>query len=90
MEIEILKNEKETLEFKIIGERHTFPQLLKYFLLKDAKVEFASYKLEHPHNPDSLFLLKTKGKAPKTALSDAAKKIADEASDFKKSLKAIK
>jgi len=29
MEIEILKNEKETLEFKIIGERHTFPQLLK-------------------------------------------------------------
>lgn len=90
MEIEILQNKKELLEFKLKGERHTFPNLLKYYLLKDPKVEFASYKLSHPHDNDSLFILKTKGKTPKAALTDASKKIKEHASDFKKSLKTLK
>lgn len=89
MEIEVLESKKEFLEFKLKGERHTFPQLLKYYLLKDPKVEFASYKLSHPHDKDSLFVLKTKGKAPKKALLDANKKISNEASEFKKCLKAL-
>ncbi|MEM0359925.1 MAG: DNA-directed RNA polymerase subunit L [Candidatus Diapherotrites archaeon] len=89
MELEILQNEKETLEFKLKGERHTFPLLLKYYLLKDPEVEFASYKLNHPHDKDSLFLLKTKGKNPKKALLEANKRIAEEAAEFTKCLKAL-
>jgi len=90
MEIEILQNEKEMVEFRLKGERHTFPQLLKYYLLKDPKVEFASYKLKHPQDNDSLFILKTKGKTPKAALQDASKKIKEHAAEFKKNLKALK
>jgi len=90
MEIEILESGKDSVEFRLKGERHTFPQLLKYQLLKDPKVEFASYKLNHPHDKDSIFVIKTKGKAPKTALLDASKKIAEEAKDFKKCLKSVK
>lgn len=90
MKIEILQNEKELLEFRLKGERHTFPNLLKYYLLKDPKVEFASYKLRHPQDSDSLFILKTKGKTPKAALTEAAKKIKEHASEFNKSLKALK
>ena len=90
MEIEVMENKKESIEFRIKGERHTFPQLLKFHLLKDPKVEFASYKLNHPHDKDSIFALKTKGKSPKTALLDASKKIAEEAKDFKKCLKSVK
>ena len=89
MEIEVLKSEKESIEFRLKGERHTYPQLLKYWLLKDPKVEFASFKLSHPRDPDSLFIVKTKGKSPKKALLEANKKVAEEASDFKKCLKAV-
>jgi len=89
MEIEVLVSKKEFVEFRLKGERHTFPQLLKHFLLKDPKVEFASYKLNHPRDHDSLIVVKTKGKDPKKALTDAAKKVSDEAAEFKKSLKAL-
>jgi len=89
MEIEVLESKKESIEFRLKGERHTFPQLLNHFLLKDPKVEFSSYKLNHPKDNDSLMIVKTKGKDPKKALVDAAKKVAEEATEFKKSLKAL-
>ncbi len=87
MEIEILKNEKDLLEFKIAGEKHTFPALLKNQLLKDSKVEFASYKLNHPMDKNSFFIVKTKGKTPKKALEDAVKNLNSLLTDLKKNLK---
>ena len=90
MEIDVLESKKELLEFRIKGERHTFPQLLRYHLLRDPKVEFASYKLNHPHDPDSVFIVKTKGKSPKAAVLEANKKISAEAAEFKKCVRSVK
>ena len=35
MELEIIKSDKNSLEFYLEGERHTFPNLLKSRLLED-------------------------------------------------------
>ena len=84
MELEVLRHEKNMLEFRLKGERHTFPNLLRNELLKDPKVEFAAYKLNHPMDSDSMLVLKTKGKTPKKALQDAVKRIDSLLSEFKR------
>lgn len=87
MELKLLKKEKDSLEFKLIGERHTLPALLKKQLLKDSSVEFASYKLEHPFDEDSLFFLRTKGKKPEKALQDASDALKKELKSFESKAK---
>ena len=87
MEIELIKNNKNMVEFSIKGERHTFSNLLKSRLLEDKSVEFASYLLEHPTDNSAKFILATKGKTPKKALEDAIKKIDDDLSEFEDIIK---
>ncbi len=81
MEIEILKEDNEGLEIKILGEDHTFLNLLNSFLGKNEKVEYSAYKIDHPLiGEPKLFLRlkklkkaeevpvkKIKGVGPKTA-----------------------
>ena len=87
MEIEVLKKQKNHLEFILKGERHTFPNLLRSRLLQDPSVEFASYVLDHPLGGDSRFIIKTKGKTPGKALDDACKRIEKDLADFEKAVK---
>ena len=87
MQIEVLSEKKNELEFVLKGERHTFPNLLRSALLEDSDVQFAAYKLNHPFDSDSQFIVKTKGKTAKKALSDALKKIDSDLSEFKKAFK---
>lgn len=87
MEIEVLSESKTEAEFRIKGERHTFPNLLRDVLLKDPKVEFAAYKLSHPMDSDSLMFVRTAGKTPKKALENALEKISSELEDFSSGLK---
>ncbi len=89
MKLEVLKKQKNFLEFKILGERHTFPNLLKSKLLEDKSVNFVSYKLEHPQNTDAIFVVKTKEGDPKKVLSKACKGIEKELNDFQKQIKKV-
>jgi len=84
LEIEVLESGQNYLEFKIKGERHTFPQLLKHYLLKDPNVEFASYKLEHPLDKDALFIVRMKKGKPIQALREANKNMLADIKEFKK------
>jgi len=91
LELKKVKKSKDTLEFIMAGERHTFPQVLKKELLNDSKVEFAAYKLKHPLDRDASFIVKVKKGSPKSALGNAAKRIGREADSFHKELqKAVK
>ena len=90
MELEVLSKTKNELEFKIKGERHTLPQLLKAELLKDPKVELVSYKLNHPLDADSIFYIRTEGKDPKKVLEEACKTIESQLDDFSKKAKSLK
>lgn len=87
MEIKVLSEKKNEVEFLIVGERHTFPSLLRDALLKDSAVEFAAYKLKHPMDGDSMFVVRTSGKTPAKALQDALKKINSDLEEFATNMK---
>ena len=91
MKMEVLKNEKEMLEFRLEGERHTFPNLLRSKLLENKNVEFVSYMLDHPLDKSAKFVLRTSGKSPNEVLEEAPKQIESDVDEFgsnaKKALK---
>ena len=90
MEIEVKKSSASELRFVLKGERHTLPNLLRETLLHDSSVTFAAYNLPHPLGEDSEFIVKTKGKNAKAAVTSALKKIEKQLAEFEKAFKAAK
>jgi DNA-directed RNA polymerase subunit L len=85
MEINIIKNSKDEIEFQL--DNLTLVEILRVYLNRDSSVTFAAWKREHiTKNP--IMLIKTKGKTAKKALNDAISEIAKDLegieSDFKK------
>ena len=60
MEIRILKENKNELEFEIVGENHTFSRALQNFLNRRKEVVLASYKIKHPLLSNPQIYVKTK------------------------------
>jgi len=89
MEIEVIKKEKNAIEFKLIGQRHAFPNLLKKALLDQKETEFAAYKLMHPLDKDAIFFLKVKDSEPETVLAKAIKEIVKQAKEFEQEVKKV-
>ncbi|MBN1159760.1 MAG: DNA-directed RNA polymerase subunit L [Candidatus Diapherotrites archaeon] len=91
MEIEIINAEKNFIEFYLRGEKHSFPTLLKMYLLKDSAVVFASYDLDHPIIGTPRFVVRTDGsKSADKVLENAVKEILKDVDDMRKSLVAKK
>lgn len=85
MKIEVLKNEGNTLEVILVGEDHTFANVLRQTLKKDEHVVFAAYKIEHPlvSKERPTLMLETDGKeTPKEALVKAAQRIREQVHEF--------
>lgn len=68
MNIDILNESKEEIEFKI--ESATLAELLRVYLNEDSSVSFAAWK-KKVSNDFPILKIKTKGKTPKKAISDA-------------------
>jgi DNA-directed RNA polymerase subunit L len=90
MEIKILKRTPDELQVEIIGEGHTFCNLLEKALLEDPTVEVGGYSLEHPlvANPIIHVRMKEKRKPekrPETAVKEAAEKIRHRNKEFRTS-----
>jgi len=81
MKLNIVTNEKDTLEFYIEGERHTIANYLKEKIAQMDGIEFCAYKLDHPLENKAKFMIK--GKNPKKALEEAIKLAKDELTEFK-------
>ena len=75
MEINILKESKDELEFEIDGL--TIAEILKVYLNQDSSVEFAAWKQVHP-TEKPIVLVRTKGKTAKKAVHDAINVITKE------------
>lgn len=60
MEVKILRENKNELEFEIIGEGHTFCNALQDFLNARKEVVLASYKIKHPLLSNPQIYVKTK------------------------------
>jgi len=85
MELEVLRKEKNLLEIVLVGEDHTFANLLRRTLKSDDHVVYAAYKVGHPllDKERPILYLETDGKeTPKEALTKAAQKIKEQMNEF--------
>ena len=72
MEVKVLSKSKSELRLEIVGEDHTFCNLLQNVLLEDKNVEIAGYDQPHPLIRTSVVFLRTKREAsPEKALLNA-------------------
>jgi DNA-directed RNA polymerase subunit L len=60
MEVKVLSKTKSELKIEIVGEDHTFCNLLQNALLEDKNVEIAGYDQPHPLIRSSIVYLRTK------------------------------
>jgi len=71
MKIEVLKQEKNSVELKI--DDLTVAEVLRAYLNKEG-IEFAAWRREHPSKP-VLFKIESSGKTVKKAVSEAVDSI---------------
>ena len=85
MELEILKQDKESIEVQL--DNLTLTEILRVYLNKDSDVKFAAWKREHPtKNP----ILAVKGKNPKKAIKDAVVAIVKDLDKIEKDFSKLK
>lgn len=75
MKINILKKEKDYLEFEIEGENETLLEPLKNALLRDEAVEYANYYIRHPKLDHPVFYVKVIEGKPQNAVKRAARAV---------------
>ncbi|MCC7571851.1 MAG: DNA-directed RNA polymerase subunit L [Candidatus Methanofastidiosum sp.] len=89
MDIEVIKNEENFMEFRIIGEDHTLCNVLRDALLQNNKVKVAAYRIDHPllDRKRPMFIINTDGSiSPKDALLEAIKSVEKDIRGLKKKL----
>jgi len=82
MELNILSKADYELEVELKGETHTLLNLLKDFLIRDARVEAAFYDMKHVSISDPILYIKTDGTDPIEVLKDAASIIIVQCNEF--------
>ena len=75
MEIQILKEDKDLIELKIIGEGHTLCNILRDEATTLEDTSFVSYNLKHPLVSSPILALKTKKGKPRKVLLDAVESL---------------
>jgi DNA-directed RNA polymerase subunit L len=84
MEVKVLNKSKNELKIEIIGEDHTFCNLLQNALLEDKNIEIAGYDQPHPLIRSSVVYLRTKRDAsPEKILLTALSNIREVNKEFK-------
>jgi DNA-directed RNA polymerase subunit L len=83
MEVKVLQKTKNELKIEIVGEDHTFSNLLQSVLLQDKNVEIAGYDQPHPLIRSSIVYVRTKRDAsPEKTMLSALANIKDQNKEF--------
>jgi len=83
MELKVLSKSKNELRIELVGEDHTFCNLLQNALLEDKNVEIAGYDQPHPLIRSSIVYLRTKRDvSPERVLLNALAKIQELNKEF--------
>jgi len=83
MEVKVLQKTKNELKIEIVGEDHTFCNLLQSVLLQDKNVEIAGYDQPHPLIRSSIVYVRTKRDvSPEKTLLSALENIKDLNKEF--------
>ncbi len=83
MEVNLLKKEKTELEFEIVGEDTSIPELLVHRLNEMAEVESAAYKAMHPLIPKPRIYLRVKKGDPIKAMEKAITSLTKDVAEFR-------
>jgi DNA-directed RNA polymerase subunit L len=92
MKVEVLKNDETEMEIILVGEGHTFANLLRKTLKKDENVIHAAYKVGHPliDKDRPVIQIKTNGKeSPKKVLAKAAQEIKEQMIEFEEKFQGV-
>lgn len=83
MEVKVLAKSKNELRLKIVGEDHTFCNLLQNVLLEDKNVELAGYDQPHPLIRSSIIYVRTKREvSPEKTLLNALENVQELNKEF--------
>ena len=83
MEVEIVKEDKGSVELKI--DNVTIAEILRNYL-NEQGIEFAAWKREHPSKP-VIFRIESKSGTIKKAVSDAVNAVKKDLEKFEKGVK---
>jgi DNA-directed RNA polymerase subunit L len=84
MDLHVISEKKNEMEFELKGEDATFSSLLVNQLLKDKNVEVAQYNISHPLVGEPTFYVKTKSGKPRTVVLKAVHDIKSSLTKLKK------
>jgi len=83
MEVKVVSRSKNELRLEIVGEDHTFCNLLQNVLLNDKNVELAGYDQPHPLIRSSILYVKTKREvSPEKTLLSALESVQELNKEF--------
>ena len=83
MEINVLKKEKNELEFEIVGGDSTLPELIVQKLNQFPEVDFAGHKSEHPLIDKPKVFVRVKRGDPVKSIEKAVEELKKEVADFR-------
>ena len=89
MEFKVIEESKTQLIFELIGETHTFCNVLKKELQNVKGVQIATYKIDHPLVGIPTFVLETSGIEPRDALKKGIEGLKKLAKEFQKEVKKL-
>lgn len=79
-----IENTKFEMIFEIVGEGHSFPNLLRKTLLEEPAVEFAGYNIDHPLLASPVVTLRTQRRQANVVLREALEKMLARTEEFRK------
>ncbi|MCD4666793.1 DNA-directed RNA polymerase subunit L [archaeon] len=83
MEIKILEQSKNKVEFEVIGEDHTLCNCLVKELWNESNLNSAAYNIEHPLVSNPTMIVDVNSGTPQTALKKSVERL-------KKKIKSLK
>lgn len=89
MKINVIEQEKNKIRIEIIGETHTFCNVLRKELWNDDDVKVAGYNIEHPLVANPVLTLETDKKDPKKVLEAAIKRLRDKNEKIREAVKSV-
>ncbi len=84
MKLNVVEKGKEKISIEIVGETHTFLNLLRENAWKAGSKQ-ASYVIKHPYLSDPKFIVRAKN--PLKVLNDANQMILEQAKEFQSEIK---
>lgn len=79
----MLSRGKTQARIELVGETHTFADVLRHELSEDRRVKNVSYDKQHPQLGNPILVLETDGEDPVAVAKKAAKNLAERCKEMR-------